>query len=75
MATNEEEKEDQGRTESALGEPDHLSGDADATLIEDLDRDLVALTDLTDDVGTGDDDVVKVERARRGRLDAELFRE
>ena len=43
----------EGVVEGALGGTDHLGADPDAALVERLDRDLVALADLADDVLLG----------------------
>jgi hypothetical protein len=39
-----------GRVERALREANHLRGNADATLVQQLDGDLVALADLAEDL-------------------------
>ena len=52
-----------GLVEHAAGESEHLRGDPDAPFVQNLNGNLVALAHLADDVGGGDAEVVKVERA------------
>jgi hypothetical protein len=59
--------------ERALRKADHLRRDANAPLVQDLDRDLVALANLADHVFSGDAQVVEVERARRRGTDTEFL--
>jgi hypothetical protein len=47
--------------ECPLGEAQHLRGDPDSPLIQDLDGDLVPLADLADDVFRRDLDVVETK--------------
>lgn len=54
-----------GLVKGALGETDHLRGNADAALVEDLDRVLVALALLADEVLERDPDLVKIDSALR----------
>ena len=61
-----------GVVERAAGEPDHLRADADASFVQRLDRDLVALADLAEDVRRGHAAVLEDELARAARADAEL---
>src|SRR5690606_20384439 len=55
-----------------LREPEHLRADADASFVQRLDRDLVALADLAEHVLFRDAAVVHDQLDRRGRPDAEL---
>jgi uncharacterized protein (DUF2237 family) len=57
----------------ALRNADHLRANAHAALVENLNGNLVALALLANQVGRGHLDVVKVDRARRRGLDAELL--
>ena len=58
--------------ERALRQAEHLRADADAALVERLDRDLVALADLAEHVGRGHDAVVEEQLAGAAGADAEL---
>src|SRR5207247_298468 len=60
------------RAQRAGGNTDHLRADADASLVERVDRDLVALTDGTEHVVGRDLDVVENELGRARRANAEL---
>ena len=56
----------------ALRDADHLRADADASLVQRLDRDLVALSDRPEHVLGGNYDVVEDELRRARGADAEL---
>src|SRR5207245_5065396 len=62
----------QRRVQRAARHSDHLRADADPARVEGLDRDLVALTDLTDDVRRGDLAMIQDQLGGRRRSDAEL---
>src|ERR1019366_3334497 len=51
---------------------DHLRADPDAALVQRIDRDLVSLAHVADDVLGGHLDVLERERERGGRADSEL---
>ena len=56
----------------ARGDADHLRADADASFVQRLDRDLVALADGAEHVRRGHFDVVENQLRRARRADAEL---
>ena len=58
--------------ERALREADHLRADADASFVQRLDRDLVALADLAEHVRARHAAVLEQQLARAARADAEL---
>ena len=58
--------------ERALREADHLRADADAPLVQRLDRDLVALADLAEHVRARHAAVLEQQLAGAARADAEL---
>src|SRR4029453_13465481 len=58
--------------ERALREAEHLRADADAAFVERLDRDLVALADLAEDLRFRHDAVFEDGVARAAGADAEL---
>eukprot|EP00331_Platyophrya_macrostoma_P006894 CAMPEP_0176433120 /NCGR_PEP_ID=MMETSP0127-20121128/15816_1 /TAXON_ID=938130 /ORGANISM="Platyophrya macrostoma, Strain WH" /LENGTH=447 /DNA_ID=CAMNT_0017815453 /DNA_START=418 /DNA_END=1758 /DNA_ORIENTATION=+ len=60
------------RVHRALRNPHHLRRNADAALVQDLDRDLVPLAHLADHVLCRHHDVVEVQLRRRARADAQL---
>ena len=61
-----------GMAPGSGGEAEQLRGDADATFVEGLDGDLVALADFAEDVGGGDAAVVEEKFAGGRGADAEL---
>ena len=60
------------RVERAAREADHLRADADASFVERLDRDLVALADLAEDVRRRHPAVLEDQLAGAAGADAEL---
>lgn len=58
--------------EGALGKTQHLGSNTDTALVQDLNSILVALSDLSEDVASGDNNIVKVEGACRRGADSEL---
>ena len=58
--------------ERPLGDAHHLGADPDASFVEGLDGDLVALADLAQDVLARDADALQDQLASGGRADAEL---
>src|SRR5581483_7203608 len=58
-----------GGVECSLRDADHLRADADAALVERLDRDLVALADLAEDVRLRERAVLEEELELRGGAD------
>ena len=61
-----------GVIERALREADHLRADADASLVERLDRDLVALADVAEHVRARDAAFFEDQLARAAGADPEL---
>ena len=61
-----------GVIERALRQADHLRADADASLVERLDRDLVALAELAEHAGARHLAVLEDQLAGAARADAEL---
>lgn len=55
-----------------LGTSNHLGGDTDSTLVQDLDGDLVTLADLADNVFLGNLDIVKAQETSRGASNSQL---
>ena len=58
--------------ERALRQADHLRADADASLVQRFDRDLVALADLAEHVRARHAAVLEQQLAGAARADAEL---
>lgn len=55
--------------QGTLGDAEHLGPDADAALVQEASRVLVALAELAQDVALRHSDVLEVHHARAGRLD------